>query len=265
MNQGVVRGYDFGGTFDPYKDVDISILLTSRDRPVLLGRYLERLEKTCSRPDRIELLIKLDSDDSHLNRYMSLVDLIGQRGIRHRILVYPPFHGYWSGFMFLNDLAKLASGKMMWLQADDLRISGGDWFAEFMNTRDKYFKDNIYIIGVSTDTHGRSGIRGNHAPCLTREWYEVLGYISPSPQVDSWLHHLARRLRREIYTPIWFSHSREAGSKAVVNQGWMKAERRQAIVRHIDRLIPHFEAATGETAMTQDELIEFVKKKAQEQ
>ncbi len=169
----------------------ISVLMLSRGRPEIFKECLDSLVATCSHPEMVEVVIKLDLDDPTLPQYFEVLSNIP---IHTKTVVYERLNGFYSIHVFHNDLSRIAKGVILWTFCDDMKILSGDWVSALWGTRDRY-KDNIYIIQMP----GTVGKEGKMIiPALTKEWINALGFLSPHPNSDRFLDLVATRLGRKI-------------------------------------------------------------------
>ncbi len=142
------------------------------------------LAKHCTDFDKVELLVKIDSQKSRIEQ------LLNNYPFKHTV-VCNELRGYENFGIFMDQMVAQASGSLFWSFCADCQISG-DWVKEILNTRNT-FKDNIY---VANPAHW-------YQPVWTIEWYRVFNRITPKgvPDVDTWLRDLASIAKRYIDTP----------------------------------------------------------------
>ncbi len=162
--------------------------MCSSGRGNLFYTNIKSLYRSCSDSSCVEVCLKVDTKQ-YKKKCMRILD---QFGFKHNVLC-SPVTGIENIGKFQNDLAKIASGKIFWILSDDGSVTG-DWVKEFLETRDT-FKDNIYVIHVQSHPHK---IHRNSCPAISREWYDVLGVISPITDSDSWLNWISQKIRRRI-------------------------------------------------------------------
>jgi hypothetical protein len=192
--------YDYTGTLHPADHIKISIIVPTINIDKFRNLVLS-LTKTCSNPELVEILIKVDQKD--LDEYQKILD---ESPFSSYLLSYPTHEGYWDLHIFINDLGKLANGDLIWAVADDMTITSNDWVDSILNSY-KVFSDKIYVYNMQKDME-LPGVRYNlSAPkmmgpyILTKEWMNVLGTISPFPETNVWLSMLSLHLRRHYYGP----------------------------------------------------------------
>lgn len=226
--------YDFSGTKNPYDNIDLSIIIASRDRPEKFKLLIDSLSNTCSDPSRVEILIKLDSDEPQLKEYIEILQNIP---FMFKMLCYPAFSGYWSLYIFQDHLIKAATGKTIWALGDCMWILNNKWLEIILATRD-IFPDNIYVCSVS----GHERILDTGAYVVSKEFVNVLNKVSPFPEIDVWLPKMSakinRFIRREKLFDMgrrhWKLHDRTALKKA----NWGRAK--QNMDKYTEKYAPLF-------------------------
>lgn len=175
---------------DCYPDVDISILIPvgSLDN---FPNVVESVIKTCSNLNRIEIIVKLDSDQW----LSSCQNLFSENSIQFKILSFPQGLGYNALHVVQNKMAAIASGDTLWMLNDRDPIVIGDWVSVFDGVRG-LFVDNLYVLHTGSPL----GDRPKHMPfpAVSKEWYELFGCISPVPASDAWLSTLSKSIGRYV-------------------------------------------------------------------
>tara|TARA_Y100000310_G_C20470822_1_gene709940 strand:+ start:58 stop:819 length:762 start_codon:yes stop_codon:yes gene_type:complete len=189
---GVHTSYDF--CRNPYEQVNISILVPSCN----LDEYTTCFECLAATIDannirKVEVITKIDNPNEAIAYAKVLNDL---KFTNHKILIFPSFHARWTNHHCYNDMVHMASGKMFFITSTDMIVEYGDWYNLFLDTRDKYFKDNIYFIHVPS--YMSNGRRSYGSCAVTPEWVKVLGFLYPVPNCDSWMGHISYQIKREI-------------------------------------------------------------------
>jgi hypothetical protein len=173
-------------------DVSISLVIPTLNFESFMVLYHSLVER-CSCPDDVEMLLKIDDID-HINQYYSLCQ---KTPFKYKMIMYPSFNGRFSLHHFFNDLASIASGKIIWVLNDDAKIiGGGDWYQALLKTRGS-FKDNIYYVAIPYD-NGKGTKQIVPLPAISKEWLEFWGNVTEFPNYDRWLHELAKHLDRRI-------------------------------------------------------------------
>jgi hypothetical protein len=181
----------------------ISVIMHSRGRPDLCKTALDSLVATCSDPQYVEVVMKIDSDDPTAGDYLNV---LRQTPFHFKLLTYDRLDAYWSVHIFQDDLSRIANGSILWCFNEDNTIVGGDWVAALKGTRDIY-PDNIYVVKVPGAPPRKYK---TVAPAYSKEWFNVLGRISPHIYSDRFLCNMATSVGRLVTTPevdrIQFRH-----------------------------------------------------------
>src|SRR5260221_3585150 len=176
----------------------ISVLIPSRGNPTELAKSIRALLDCSSDPDRIEIIIRLDADDTALPDYLSLLNsgispwtkyIIGQS------LGYSGFNEYF------EDCRRLACGDLMWVFNDDVLVETKDW-------------DIIYETSLSKIPFGvaAANITGDgYQWCILmvrREVFDAVGHFCPYPGLtnDRILHSYARQSGRGTVAAVHLHH-----------------------------------------------------------
>ncbi len=222
------------GTVDLYKDVEVSLITSSRQRPEHLKRLLKSLGDNCTNPEMVEVLVKLDSDDD-LHAYRSVLEGCP---FKYKTLIYARMNGWHSMHHFYTDLAHISKGHSLWLLADDLVLHGGDWYSFIQRSRNVY-KDHIYVLNVPV-TPKKPG--NNPFPVVSREWFKVLNCLSPYPKQDTWLTRMSKSCGRLVALPDppgW----NLVHNTVPTNLEGIKKTRLKDLDRHVVQMRPLFAAA----------------------
>jgi len=117
----------------------------------------------------------------------------------YRLFVYPDGVGVsrvWNG------LARDALGDLLLMGNDDQAYVTPGWDLRFAEEAAR-FPDGVFVAWCDDGING-----GRHAafPCVSRGWYEELGYFVPEGRFaffrhDTWLYDIGHRLGRLAYVP----------------------------------------------------------------
>lgn len=199
--------------------IDISVIIPTI-RSGEFKKCIKNLRLTCSNSERVEILVKVDSK--------IMVQKCG-RILQRSPFAYKILHNNTIGYNKLHIMAKqlcrFAKGDLFFMWADDFRITG-DWYAEFVNTRDRYI-DNIYAINTLDYIW-------SHAPVISREWFNLMGEVAPMPCVDSWIRDLAVGVGRYVGLSPAINATHQPGHRAMSEL--MKNKKQTRIARRTLRL-----------------------------
>lgn len=149
----------------------MSVILPTRKRVEPLKRAIGNLIDLADEPEKIEILLKVDSDDQET------IDILPTLPDQVKSIVYPRFRGYADLHIFANDLARISQGKWLWGYNDDCILYTKGW-----DTIIKEYGDKFLIINADSNT-------GHPCfPIFPRKLFEWWGHLSLARQVDSWIN-----------------------------------------------------------------------------
>ena len=178
---------------NPFKDVNISILITVRNFDEFSFVY-SSLKDTCSNPSSVEIDVKVDNY-SRIEEYYRVLE---NSSFKYKVMIFPPYNRRFSNHHVYNFLAGMSSGRFMWVVTGDTEIVMGDWYS-LITEVECPFKDGVYYINVANDDGKGTKVMGV-APIVTREWYNFFGNISVTGNMDRWTYELSKKINR--YTSI---------------------------------------------------------------
>ena len=108
------------------QEINISVILPSRERPKLLHRVLVSFDLYANFPNDIEYLIWLDDDDDNENENIEVIKKLKKRIQNMRYFVCPRIGHRNVWFMFEN-LIKVSKGKIIFPVADDYFMRMLNW------------------------------------------------------------------------------------------------------------------------------------------
>jgi hypothetical protein len=181
-------------------NIDISVLLPVRGRPIPMEQCLHTLIDTATKPERIEVLIAFDDDDTDTIDYF--VDVIApyldSKGVTYSAMQFKRL-GYIRLHEYLNELAKHSSGAWFFFWNDDAIMPTQAWDDVIREYMDKFTL-------IRTDT--------NHDhpyaifPILPRKWVELTGHLSLHQLNDAWISQIGWMLDIVTTVPIMIEHER---------------------------------------------------------
>jgi hypothetical protein len=173
-------------------EFDIAMLLATRGRTTMLDRSIRSLVELADDPGRVQLMVAFDRDDDvgfgyfidHLQPWLDTQD-IGYTAMRFDRM------GYINLQKYNNALADNASARWLMIWNDDAVMQSPGWDTTIMSY-DGQFK----LLSFKTHNMHPYSI----FPTVPREWFNLLGYISPHPTQDGWVSQQAYML--DIYQRI---------------------------------------------------------------
>jgi glycosyltransferase involved in cell wall biosynthesis len=194
----------------------ISILLPTRNRRERFEQTLLSILKTISTGDAAEVLVYVSDCDHSYDHFASTEFCKFIRGPR------VCFSDLW------NQLAPHAKGDILMLCADDVIFRTANWDLEiekaFAAVPDK-------ILLAFADDGGPNGKTFSALPFISRRWYEIIGYFTPSGYsadfCDTHLWDVSRLIDRTRCLPhVLIEH---------MHYIWSKAEQDQTYKENVDR------------------------------
>lgn len=163
--------------------ITVSVLCPSRGRPGKLAEALTSLAETAANPDRAEIILRVDTDDTETLAALSALavscpaPLLAIAGPRHQ--------GYRSMATFWNEMARIARGG--WLQTfnDDARMVTPDWDRAISAVDPA---TNLLLAPTDDST---TMSRWPAFPTISHRIPATLGHLTPFPGVDTWMMKLA--------------------------------------------------------------------------
>ena len=173
----------------------ISLLIPTRDRPNNVRRTINSVKETASRPELVEMLFYVDSDDQTFPFEVLGKNIRIVRGPRMWLSVL-------QNILYANSL-----GEIIMYTGDDVVYETRGWDEEVRNTINSERDKLVLVYGNDSATHGENiAIHG----FLHRNWIEATGtWVAPGRGVpyDLWHTDVARKIGRLRYLPdVKFSH-----------------------------------------------------------
>lgn len=181
-------------------EYDISVLLATRGRTEQLGRSVRSLFELADNPLKIQIIFAFDKDDKKGLTYFDkqLMPWMIKNHVAYTALSFTRM-GYTNLHKYTNAMCTKATGKWMIIWNDDAVVESKGWDTSIM-AYDGQFKL------LAFDTHNAHPY--SIFPIIPREWYDLLGYLSPHPTQDGWVSQQAYMLDIMERTPIKVLHDR---------------------------------------------------------
>jgi glycosyltransferase involved in cell wall biosynthesis len=127
----------------------VSVLMPTVNPIEGLAKALSSIKSTATRFDQVEILLRVDDDNKQ--RISELPQLEAEFGVK--AFIGPRGAGYNDMRVFINDLAKLATGTWSWLFDDDAYIEGS-WQGQLesipcMGANGPAINSEFYVLGLS--------------------------------------------------------------------------------------------------------------------
>lgn len=170
-------------------DVDISVLIPTRDRTQLLHSSIYSLLSNAEDSRRVEFQLGIDPDIDHEVTFPSSANV--------SIWTAPERYGYMELHRYYNALAAQSSGRWLLLWNDDAVMLSKGWDAIIAMQPPS-------VLWLQANHHAT----GNLFPAWPKAWTDEVGYVSLSPNVDRWISEIGRSLNVERQMPIRVQHDR---------------------------------------------------------
>lgn len=181
-------------------NIDISVLLPVRGRPIPMEQCLHTLISTATHPERIEVLIAFDDDDTDTIDYF--VDVIAPyldaKGVIYSAMQFKRL-GYIRLNEYLNELANHSTGQWIFFWNDDAVMTTAGWDDVIREHNDKFT-----LLRAETNHEHPYAI----FPILPRKWVELTGNISPHQINDAWTSQIGWMLDIVTTIPVMIEHER---------------------------------------------------------
>jgi len=147
----------------------------------MLKRALESLYSKCSKPEAIEVILRIDEDDLETIdfvktlSYSNLKTIIGDR-----------LGGYASIHLFTNEMCKIAQGKLIFCYSDDSEMLTDNW--------DNYLYPYLNTICILKLQHVfNHNLSSLIYLVVNRKVFEILGHLSLNAHTDTWMEMIGPR------------------------------------------------------------------------
>jgi len=179
--------------FEYCGSMNISILLPTRKRLLLLKKAVESLINNAREPDKLQFLFGVDKDDLETFKYLKDSKYPNQIALQFNPIGYENLHRY------NNTLAQYSTGKWIMFFNDDALMCTKNWDDKIMD-----FEDQFCLLKFKEQTGHPYSI----FPCFPRDWFRCLDHISLHGQNDAWLSEIAYALDIMVEVDINVIHDR---------------------------------------------------------
>jgi hypothetical protein len=188
----------------------ISILIPSVNGFDLLSECIKSVFDNSSGDNEIEIMIKFDFGDDIIKRINELPYLENLK-----IIISDKGYGYGDIHIFLNDMAKLATGDWYQPLNDDALMLTPNWDKNL-----EIYDFNKPLILRHISCSGRVGDVGDYYfPYISKKYYDTVGRITGCPSYDGYLLMIADELGIWKRLPVQFYHRSECELKQILNKG----------------------------------------------
>jgi len=147
------------------QNIDISLLLPTRQRPEQLKRFYESAMDTADKPFNIEVVVYIDKDDRSYDtlRLPRMAKIKGER-----IVLSEMWNRCW----------KIAKGDIFGHMGDDIVFKTKGWDTEVKNAIDSFPKKIGFVWGDDKNDQSQQNEFGTHG-FIHRNWTDVIGRFVP--------------------------------------------------------------------------------------
>jgi hypothetical protein len=179
---------------------DIALLLPTRGRTEALITSVKSVFELADIPDRLQMLFAFDRDDEVGKKFFQeeIKPWLDEKKYHYTAMLFDTM-GYVGLHRYNNKLAEKTDAQWLVIWNDDAIMETQGWDTEIM----KYQGDFKLLAFHTHNDHPYSIF-----PIVPREWYDLLGYISPHPTQDGWLSQQAYMLDIWERIPVWVMHDR---------------------------------------------------------
>jgi len=197
----------------------ISLLMPTRARPELALRFLTSAFESCCQPDRVEVMMVIDDDDTSYDGFVSPFE-------RTKIFSVPP--STMSGYNRIA--ADRSSGEILMLVNDDIVVESNEW-DNAVRQMHAEFSDRLYL-GFPND--GFKGSDLSVFPIISKQTYEnfeVLPALYSGAFIDTHLHEIFKNLKSLGYdrirylSDVRFTHHHFRVTKEVPDETYVRRDR----------------------------------------
>jgi len=174
----------------------LSVIIPSRQRFDALSETINSFTDLADSPEKVEFLVKLDSDDETISK-------IGQLPGKTKTLVYDRMKGYKDLHHFVNDLCLLAKGDWLLLMNDDAKMVTKGWDTVLENVDPYQYNPNFKGTDKICLLH--PGAPENDItivfPMIRKESFKALGHFSLHAHNDAWIHYVFEPTGAIVFFP----------------------------------------------------------------
>lgn len=181
-------------------NIDISVLLPARGRPAPLEQSLRTLIDRADSPERIEILLAFDDDDTDTIDYCQDViqPYLESKNCKYTVIKFKRL-GYLRLNEYLNHLTSFSHGAWFLFWNDDAIMTTESWDRVIRN----HFHEFALLRAETNHEHPYAIF-----PILPRQWVEITGHISPHQINDAWTSQIGWMLDIVKTVPIYIEHQR---------------------------------------------------------
>jgi len=155
----------------------VSFLIPTRGRPELVANSIDSILSTAKDPDSVGIYLGIDKDDQ------PSVDFAMKSKYKYEIFTRM---GYKNLYKYYNQLAGMTDSDSVVIWNDDAVMLTKGWDV-VLNQYDKY----LLILRMQVINHPHPFAL---FPVVPKKWIEILGYLSPTAQIDRFIYEVIHNL-----------------------------------------------------------------------
>ncbi len=177
--------------------LNYALVCPTRGRPKQIKIFAESVFKTATSPDRVEILLYIDTDDRKLKDYETSINALQKSFGTSKI---KPIFGPSIGVpRAANKLFDSSTGDIFLTSNDDQVFISTGW-DERLDIEVVKYPDGIFCFWFNDDWESENFCT---FPIVSRKWIETLGYLQfPFFEhffADTWIWMLAKMVNRAFY------------------------------------------------------------------
>ncbi len=163
----------------------VSVLLPSRGYPQGLLHAVSSLVSRCTDLQSIEILIRLDDDDTESQKVVELINGVYGSQVAIRAIIGLRGNGYGDLHKFVNELCAVSKGDFLLLFNDDAVMDTECWDIKFARFRNEFCVLRLWSP-IPRDVSYHTAF-----PAVHRKVYQVIGHLSGHHFYDTWIRHIS--------------------------------------------------------------------------
>ena len=167
-------------------------MVPSRGRPGPLRRTLANIRDTASHPERVEILVWLDDDDTPS---LDIKDGLHAEcaPCSLKVLVGPRGKGYDDLHRFCSEMAARAKGDYVMVFSDDGRFVTSNWLQAIEERRHRLSVLHFPTFNTPNNKESKSWYGSqttNPFPLMHRKLVQLAGHLDGHAGLDAWMHSM---------------------------------------------------------------------------
>jgi len=161
----------------------ISVVMLTKWRDEQAVEIIKGLAELSENPNDTEIVVSVDKDDEEA---AGSIGVYGRLPLVSYVLGRSNAKGYLGIGEYTTDACRLSRGEWIFIINDDSFVKTKGWDAIIRSEGDG--NEQIKILQC------QSNIGKNNFPVISRRLFDILGHVSPHPQLDTWLQSIGVHL-----------------------------------------------------------------------